>query len=223
MAKKPKKALNDNLITEAHTFKGLTLNREVFWENQVKLPIHIYHTMKPFIPRIFRVEKATLISRYKNITMRIYKAFNFGFLIFIMMSCQTKKTEKARFMDKTVPEKQEKKINLEKTVWASNGIYSPEGDSLIFKSDKKVRLYLGDLGFDFDSEYKISNDTLIIETILAAFEMNNISGLKPDLIQKYLITKDSLQLLYLANRRNNKWEKADTNRVKQISNYYKIK
>lgn len=82
---------------------------------------------------------------------------------------------------------------------------------------------MGELGWNFDSEYTILGDTLTVLTITIAFEVDDISGYKPDLIQKYKISKDALTLIYLANFRNNKWVEADKDRYDNIKNFKRIK
>jgi hypothetical protein len=112
---------------------------------------------------------------------------------------------------------------LTNSIWYAKGDNFYQGDSLEFTSKTDVQYFMGELGWEFDSKYKISGDTLIIQTICAAFEVNDISGYKPDLIQKYQINKDSLILIYSANYRNNQWIEADEERYKMINGFKKIK
>jgi len=107
--------------------------------------------------------------------------------------------------------------------WYSTGQNNIPGDTLTFTSQDNVEYFLGELSWTFDSKYKISNDTLIIETVTSAFEVKNITGLKPDLIQKYFVTNDSLKLIYLGNWRGNKWTEASQERYNNINDFRKIK
>ncbi len=110
------------------------------------------------------------------------------------------------------------------TIWVSNGEDNYiNGDTLSFKTDKIVEYFLGEISWIFDSEYLVKGDTLEILTKTVAFELENTDGIEPDLMQRYLIQQDSLILKYLANKRNNKWIKADNERMKRIKNFYKLK
>jgi hypothetical protein len=155
--------------------------------------------------------------------MKALNIFTLGLIIFALASCQNKKAGRTYTTTTAMTEEPKKKLDLKGTSWASKSMHGLEGDSLIFETNKKVRLFLGELNWDFDSEYVVSNDTLTVKSILATFEMNDVNGLEPDLIEKFVITKDSLFLFYLANKRNNKWEKANSDRLKMIQNYHKIK
>ena len=81
---------------------------------------------------------------------------------------------------------------------------------------------MGEISWYFDSKYKIKKDTLIIETVTAAFEVNDITGLKPDLMQKYCVKNDSLKLVYLGNWRSDKWVEASQDRFNNINDFNKI-
>ena len=109
------------------------------------------------------------------------------------------------------------------TKWYNDGYFTFPGDTLFFVNEKKVEYFLGELPWTYDSQYEIKKDTLIVKTVTAAFEVNDITGLEPDLIQKYIISADSLKLVYLANRRNGDFIEADPGRYKKISDFVKIK
>jgi len=102
-------------------------------------------------------------------------------MVLLLISCQSKKTKEVHIEKKDSKENQKVEFDLVKSIWKSEGIHGFQGDSLIFVTNNKVRYYLGEIDWDFDSDYRISNDTLTIRTITAAFEMNDLSGLKPDL------------------------------------------
>lgn len=109
------------------------------------------------------------------------------------------------------------------TKWSSEGYNGLLGDSLFFINETDVKYFMGELAWVFDSKYEISTDTLIIQTVLVAFEIEDITGMNPDLIQKYTITGDSLILIYLANFRNNRWVDAEKERYKIVNNFWKIR
>jgi hypothetical protein len=98
-------------------------------------------------------------------------------------------------------------LELNGTMWYRAGYRGFSGDSLVFTSDNDVRYYMGELSWTFDSKYKMKNDTLIIKTVSAAFEVDDITGLDPDLVQKYVVKEKSLSLVYQANYRKDKWVK----------------
>jgi glycerophosphoryl diester phosphodiesterase len=50
-------ASKENIIVEAHTFNNNKKNREDFWEEQIKLPITIFHTNKPILFQEFLIKK----------------------------------------------------------------------------------------------------------------------------------------------------------------------
>ncbi|MFC2080005.1 glycerophosphodiester phosphodiesterase family protein [Bacteroidota bacterium] len=50
-------AANDNILIEAHTFNDYKDEREEFWEEQIKLPITIFHTKKPILFQEFLKKK----------------------------------------------------------------------------------------------------------------------------------------------------------------------
>jgi len=50
-------ASKENIIVEAHTFNNGKKNREDFWEEQIKLPITIFHTNKPILFQEFLMKK----------------------------------------------------------------------------------------------------------------------------------------------------------------------
>jgi len=50
-------ASKENIIVEAHTFNNGKKNREDFWEEQIKLPITIFHTNKPILFQEFLKKK----------------------------------------------------------------------------------------------------------------------------------------------------------------------
>ena len=114
-------------------------------------------------------------------------------------------------------------IELKGTKWYSAGQNNFLGDTLTFTSQDNVEYFLGELSWYFDSKYKIEKDTLIIVTVTAAFEVNDITGLKPDLIQKYCLTNDSLKLVYLGNWKGNKWVEASHDRYNNINDFKRIK
>jgi hypothetical protein len=52
-----KEASNENILLEAHTFHDNKDEREEFWEEQIKLPITIFHTKKPILFQEFLKKK----------------------------------------------------------------------------------------------------------------------------------------------------------------------
>lgn len=140
--------------------------------------------------------------------------FSVAILSFLITDC---------FCQDVTISKNESNFSLTNSIWYTEGYQYHQGDSLKFISEIDVNYYMGELGWEFGSKYEISRDTLTIQTICAAFEVNDISGYKPDLIQKYKIKKDSLSLIYLANYRNNQWIEADEKRYKMINNFKRIK
>jgi hypothetical protein len=50
-------ASKENIIVEAHTFNNGKKNREDYWEEQIKLPITIFHTNKPILFQEFLMKK----------------------------------------------------------------------------------------------------------------------------------------------------------------------
>lgn len=122
----------------------------------------------------------------------------------------------------TVEHSNIKALALTGTKWYSIGHNSFSNDSMFFRSGDKVEYFLGELSYYFDSRYTIEKDTLTIETVLAAFELNDISGIKPDLLQKYLILGDTLKLIYLGNKRENKWIEASRERYSNINDFNRI-
>lgn len=52
-----KEASNENILIEAHTFHDYKDEREEFWEEQIKLPITIFHTKKPILFQEFLKKK----------------------------------------------------------------------------------------------------------------------------------------------------------------------
>lgn len=109
------------------------------------------------------------------------------------------------------------------TKWYREGNNILPGDTLHFINETEVRYYMGELSRTFDSKYELNKDTVFIQTITAALEVNDVEGFEPDLIQKYLISGDSLKLLYLANRRRGEVIEASPNRYKRINDFVKIK
>lgn len=51
------RASKENILIEAHTFHDKKKNREEFWEEQIKLPITIFHTSKPILFQEFLKKK----------------------------------------------------------------------------------------------------------------------------------------------------------------------
>lgn len=52
-----KEASNANILIEAHTFNDNKKDRETYWEEQIKLPISIFHTKKPILFKAFLEKK----------------------------------------------------------------------------------------------------------------------------------------------------------------------
>jgi len=52
-----KEASNEHILIEAHTFHDNKDEREEFWEEQIKLPITIFHTQKPILFQEFLKKK----------------------------------------------------------------------------------------------------------------------------------------------------------------------
>jgi hypothetical protein len=113
--------------------------------------------------------------------------------------------------------------NLVGTKWYSKGNYGMPGDTLNFVNEKRINYFMSEVGFEYSSEYKTYGDTLTILTKTQALEVNDVSKLKPNLKQKYLIKKDTLKLIYLANKKNKIWEEAGKNRYKRSSDFFRIK
>ncbi|WP_285654191.1 hypothetical protein [Allomuricauda sp. NBRC 101325] len=113
-----------------------------------------------------------------------------------------------------------RKNELVNTIWTSEGKYGIPGDSLKFRNDNQVAYYLGELGWEFDSIYTISGDTLTVKTKTLSMEIDNSNI---DLVQKFLITTDSLKPFYLANKRGEKWLEAKKDRIEVMSSLYEIK
>lgn len=96
--------------------------------------------------------------------------------------------------------------------WYSKGYQIFDGDTLTFVSDRLVENYSGELTWTFDSEYEIDGDTIIISTKTSAFELADVSDLKPELIEKYLYSTDSLNLVHSQhyNYRSESWVESDS-------------
>ena len=109
------------------------------------------------------------------------------------------------------------------TKWYSepNEIFS--SDSLYFYSNDEVRYFMGELSWSFYSDYFVHEDTLTVKTVLDAFEMKDSSGIEPNLIQKYLISRDTLELIYLANKGNGEFIEADSSRYSMINDFIRIR
>ncbi len=52
-----KVASNENILIEAHTFNDHKKDREIYWEEQIKQPITIFHTKKPILFKAFLEKK----------------------------------------------------------------------------------------------------------------------------------------------------------------------
>ena len=109
------------------------------------------------------------------------------------------------------------------TKWYSKGNYGMPGDTLNFVNEKRINYFLGEVGFEYNSEYKINGDTLTILTKTQALEVADVSKLKPNLKQNYIIEQDSLKLISLANKKNKIWKEASKNRYKRSNDFVKIK
>lgn len=122
-------------------------------------------------------------------------------------------------------------FNLLGTEWYNDPYINPNGeqifdngDSLYFYSDDKVRYFIGsELSFTFTSEYSVNKDTLILKTKLQAFEVADVSHLDPNLIQKYLISPDTLHLVYSAFKRNDKFIESDSSSYTKANSFIRIK
>lgn len=92
-------------------------------------------------------------------------------------------------------------INLVGTIWIqkSQHPFSSDYDSLKFLNKNTVEYYLSDISWTFTSTYSTIKDTLSIKTTLAGFEVKDASKLKPDLIQRYIIHQDSLNIIFQKN------------------------
>lgn len=108
------------------------------------------------------------------------------------------------------------------TKWCARGYQSFPSDTLTFKAQNKVEYFMGELSWIFDSHFEQKGDTVIIETCTMAFEVADISGMKPDLLQKYLLKSNSMKLIYLANYRNNKWIVASHERYDFINDFKRV-
>lgn len=108
--------------------------------------------------------------------------------------------------------------------WYSKGYRIFAGDTLTFVSDREVENYSGELSWTFDSKYKISGDTIIISTITSAFELADVSDLKPELIEKYLYSPDSLTLVHSEhyNYQSESWVQSDSV-VFEMGKYFRVK
>lgn len=53
-------ASSENIIIEAHTFHDNKDNREAYWEEQIKLPITIFHTKRPILFQNFLMKNGRL-------------------------------------------------------------------------------------------------------------------------------------------------------------------
>jgi hypothetical protein len=62
-----------------------------------------------------------------------------------------------------------------------------------------------------------------VKTALDAFEVKDASNIEPNLIQKYIISSDSLRLIYMANKRNGKFIEADSSRYSMVNDFNRIK
>lgn len=112
--------------------------------------------------------------------------------------------------------------NVIGTTWVSLYGYFAN-DTLNFTTANDVEYFMGELEWIFDSKYEQSKDTLTILTKTFAFEMDDVSEFPPDLRQTFLLTKDSLILLNLENRKNERWESANSDRMQQLNNFFKVK
>lgn len=112
--------------------------------------------------------------------------------------------------------------NVIGTSWISLGGYFAN-DTLNFTTANEVEYFMGELEWIFDSKYILSNDTVTILTKTLAFEMDDVSKFPPDLRQTFLLTQDSLILLNLENWNNERWESANSYRMQQLNNFFRIK
>lgn len=111
------------------------------------------------------------------------------------------------------------------STWYAKGFDDWKGDTLKFISEKEVNYFMSEISWEFQSKYEVKNDTIIVKTILAEFEVEDISGYSPSLIQKYILKNDSLILKYVANFNfnSNEWIEADKERIIMTNNYKRIK
>jgi hypothetical protein len=112
--------------------------------------------------------------------------------------------------------------NVIGTTWVSLGGYFAN-DTLNFTTANNVEYFMGELEWIFDSKYEQSKDTLTILTKTFAFEMDDVSKFPPNLRQTFLLTTDSLILLNLENRNNERWESANSEQMQQLNNFFKVK
>lgn len=104
------------------------------------------------------------------------------------------------------------KINLIGSKWYSKGYRIFAGDTLTFISNQDVENYSGELSWTFDSKYQVNGDTIIIATITSEFELADVSTLKPELIEKYFYSPDTLKLVHSQhyNYQSESWVESDS-------------
>jgi hypothetical protein len=109
--------------------------------------------------------------------------------------------------------------------WYSKGYQIFDGDTLTFVSDHVVENYSGELTWTFDSEYEINGDTIIISTIISAFELADVSDLKPELIEKYLYSPDTLKLVHSHhyNYLSESWVESDSAVFEAKGEFFRVK
>ncbi|WP_422359757.1 hypothetical protein [Reichenbachiella sp.] len=118
---------------------------------------------------------------------------------------------------------EEFQLNLESSIWTTEGTELFNGDSLTFINSTDVEYFMGEYDWTFDSKYELNSNTLKVLTKTVAFEVDDVSKLPPDLEQTFHVTQDSLILIELRNKKNGGWELADENRLNEIKNFARVR
>lgn len=118
---------------------------------------------------------------------------------------------------------EEFQLNLEGSIWISQGTEYFNGDSLTFINSTDVEFFLGGFDWVFDSKYELDGNSLKILTKTSAFEVADVSKLPYDLEQTFYVTQDSLILMELRNLENGSWELANQERLNSIKNFVRVK
>lgn len=118
---------------------------------------------------------------------------------------------------------EEFQVNLEGSVWASEGTELFNGDSLTFINSTDIEYFMGGFDWIFDSKYELIGNSLKILTKTTAFEVDDVSELPYDLEQTFHVTQDSLILIELRNLKNGNWELASQERLNEIKNFARVK
>lgn len=118
---------------------------------------------------------------------------------------------------------EEFQMDLEGSIWTSEGTELFNGDSLTFLNSTDVEYFMGGFDWVFDSKYQLSGNSLKMLTKTTAFEVDDVSELPYDLEQTFHVTQDSLILIELRNLRNGTWELASQDRINKIKNFASVK